>query len=81
MNQKQTKIFEAYKDISNNCYEMCEAKNQDDFLMRLGRLQDAVRKMRRLECRGVEQYEYNLGLSSNEFKELISEIIDWNSGH
>lgn len=80
MNEKQTKIFEAYKNICNFSYEISEAKNQKDFLARLNKLREAIRNMQELECRGVEQYEYHLGLNDFEFDELMKQIKSFVDG-
>jgi hypothetical protein len=74
MNEKQTKIFEAYKNICSFTYEISEAKSQEDFLDRLHELRKAIRNMQALECRGVEQHEFHLGLRDFEFDELMKEI-------
>jgi len=81
MNEKQTKIFEAYKDICSFTYEISEAKNQEDFLDRLDELRNAIRNMQALECRGVEQHEFHLGLRDFEFDELMKEIKSFAAGH
>lgn len=80
MNEKQTKIFEAYKNICSFTYEISEAKNQKDFLTRLNELRKAIRNMQALECRGVEQYEFHLGLDDFEFEKLMKEIKSFAAG-
>ena len=81
MNEKQTKIFEAYKNICGFTYKISEAKNQEDFLDRLDELRNAIRNMQALECRGVEQYEFHLGLRDFEFDDLMKEIKSFAAGH
>ena len=76
MNQKQTKIFEAYKEIYSHFHSTPRASDQEEFLVRLGRLSKSIQKMYKLECRGVEQHEFNLGLTEREYLELQKEIIE-----
>ena len=74
MNEKQTKIFEAYQEIYNWFHLTPKASNQKEFLDRLSKLREAVKNTQALECRGVEQYEFHLGLTDFEFDEVMKEI-------
>ena len=80
MNDKQNKILDAYKVIYNRVYEIAQAKNQDDFLSRVDYLQAAITSIRKLQERGVEQWEFHLGLTDNEFDVLMSEMNNWIDG-
>jgi len=76
MNEKQNKIFEAYHQIYNYYYTIPMASDQKEFLARLDKLREAVRNLQSLECRGVEQWEFHLGLTDKEYRELQKEIIE-----
>ena len=76
MNEKQTKIFEAYKEIYSYFHLTPRGHNQEEFLVRLGKLSESVQKMYKLECRGVEQHEFHLGLTDKEYEELQKQIIE-----
>ena len=80
MNEKQTKIFEAYQEIYNWFHLTPKASNQKEFLDRLNKLREAVKNTQALECRGVEQYEYHLGLNDFEFEKLMKEIQSFADG-
>ena len=80
MNEKQAKIFYAYKEIYNWFYLTPKSSNQKEFLDRLNKLREAVRNTQALECRGVEQHEFHLGLTDFEFDELMKEIQSFVGG-
>jgi hypothetical protein len=77
MNEKQTKILDAYKLIYNRAFEISDAKTQDDFIDRIDKLRSAIIDIKGLYHRGVEQWEYHLGLNREEFDELMTVMRNW----
>jgi hypothetical protein len=75
MNEKQNKIIEAYHEIYNCLHEIPLASDQKEFLTRFHKFQKSVCNLQKLECRGVEQHEFHLGLTDKEYKALRLELI------
>lgn len=74
MNEKQTKILDAYTNLLLSVLHLPQNEDQEIFCNNLSKVGEGLRNLSQLQGRGREQWIYNMALSDKEWDEVRTEI-------